>query len=212
MIASRELCQYPRSPLRRGPRTAHLLAAALLPSLLIGPGPSAHAVGPYGKLDTAGQRLPDSARNWACVEDSGTGLVWEHKTNDSSLRDVNNTYSWTALKSANRERYNEKDGGSCTGGIDCDTASYARRLNEDKLCGFDDWRVPTRVELKTLRTTSSESPKIDQTYFPYTWESVYWASSGEREKPLSIDFGDGFDYINRHSRAKYLRLVRGDSE
>ncbi len=199
MIASHEPHRHPRPP---------LLSRTLLSGLLLGITLSAQAAGPYSKLDDAGQRVSESARNWACVVDAGSDLVWENKANDSSLRDVNNTYSWRALQSANRERYNEQDGGSCTGDIDCDTATYINQLNKDKLCGFDDWRGPTRIELKTLLQDGNEIPKIDQTYFPHTWESVYWASSGEDEKPLSVDFGNGFDYINRHSRAKYLRAVR----
>jgi hypothetical protein len=176
--------------------------------LALGVSLPAAAANQFVKLDAQGQAMARSAEA-ACVLDDASGLVWEAKRNDSSLRDVNNTYSWLPLSDNNKGRYDEADGGSCTGDIKCDTASYVRAVNDDKLCGFSDWRVPTRDELNGIRVSQSELPKIDIDFFPHTWESVYWASSGRDEQARSVDFGDSFDYINRHSRVKYLRLVRG---
>lgn len=171
----------------------------------------ANAANQFSKLDQNGNRVNSTEAQAACVKDDSTGLTWEAKSNDSTLRDVNNTYSWMPLNADNKGKFDEKDAGSCTGGISCDSAGYVRAVNKAKLCGHSDWRVPTRKELMSIRVAGAKLPKIDQAFFPHTWESVYWASSGRDERARNVDFGDGFDYINQHSRAKYLRLVRGNN-
>jgi len=41
----------------------------------------------YTKLDAGGNALSDSAASWAMVRDNVTGLIWEMKTDDGSVRD-----------------------------------------------------------------------------------------------------------------------------
>ena len=53
----------------------------------------------YTKIANNGLRLPDSATlgtnptDWACTKDNNTGLVWEVKTTDGGLRDMNYYYA-----------------------------------------------------------------------------------------------------------------------
>lgn len=48
----------------------------------------------YTKLDSNGNTLPVSAASWAMVRDNVTGLIWEKKTDDGSVHDKDNTYTW----------------------------------------------------------------------------------------------------------------------
>jgi hypothetical protein len=48
----------------------------------------------YTKMDASGNDLPASASSWAMVRDNVTKLVWEVKTDDGSIRDKDNKYTW----------------------------------------------------------------------------------------------------------------------
>ena len=48
----------------------------------------------YTKLDENANDLPDEATEWAMVRDNVTGLIWEVKTDDSSIHDRDNEYNW----------------------------------------------------------------------------------------------------------------------
>ena len=48
----------------------------------------------YTKLDASGSALPDSATEWVMVRDNVTGLIWEVKTDDNSIHDKDNLYTW----------------------------------------------------------------------------------------------------------------------
>ena len=48
----------------------------------------------YTKLDAQGNDLDDSAASWTMVRDNVTGLIWEVKTDDGSVHDKDNTYTW----------------------------------------------------------------------------------------------------------------------
>ena len=52
----------------------------------------------YTKLDGSGGVLPDSAAAWSMVKDNVTGLIWENKTDDGTIHDKDNTYSWDDSK------------------------------------------------------------------------------------------------------------------
>jgi len=48
----------------------------------------------YTKQDAEGNDLPDSATEWVMVKDNVTGLIWEVKTDDGSIHDKDNEYTW----------------------------------------------------------------------------------------------------------------------
>ena len=48
----------------------------------------------YTKLDAQGNELSDSAASWVMVRDNVTGLIWEVKTDDGSIHDKDNEYTW----------------------------------------------------------------------------------------------------------------------
>lgn len=72
---------------------------------------------------------------------------------------------------------------SCHASGRCRTELFAQDVNATTLamCGYRDWRIPTRRELLTLvhAGTASPNPSVDQTYFPNIstghWE--FWTST-----------------------------------
>lgn len=137
----------------------------------------------YTKIANNGSELPattslgTAAKAWACTRDNVTGLLWEVKTTDpNGLRYTLNTYTWYDPNPAtNGGLVGFQDGGSCVGGISCDTHSYVRAVNATKLCGKTNWRMPYVNELMSLEDYS-RGKSINPTYFPNT--EAYWYLSG----------------------------------
>jgi hypothetical protein len=166
----------------------------------------------FVKIADSGEVLDDNEARWECVEDRGSKLVWEVKKNDGGIRDRDYSYSW--FSEINGEKIGVSNGGRCKGGVSCDTSSYARAMNEQKLCGYSDWRLPTREELETL-VEFTENPKeatINNTYFPEAVPSWYWTSSENPQREgyaWYVLFRNGIALNDLKERPKHIRLVRG---
>lgn len=179
-----------------------------------GPGASVD----YTKLDGSGQPLTDQAaiytiEPWQCVRDNVTGLMWEVKTIDGGLRDQGNEYTWyNPNPDENGGAPGRRDGGTCAGGIDCDTHSYVQAVNEAGLCGYNDWRMPTRNELRSIVDYRAEFPAIDQGHFPNTIALSYWSADPNPTYPnyaWHTDFRFGLaSYYYFKEGPKPVRLVR----
>lgn len=175
-----------------------------------------HAGFSFTKLDGNGQPLAASATEWSCVKDNVTGLMWEIHTDDGGLRDKNNTYSWyNSDATTNGGDAGTQNGGSCAGGIACDTLSYVTAVNAQGLCGYHDWRLPTVTELQGLvdfSLVASPALAIDTKYFPDSVSSDYWSPSAEAGNGASnawaINFNTAGVDIFYKSNAMSLRLVR----
>jgi len=181
-----------------------------------------HAGFSFTKLDSNGQPLTSSATEWSCVKDNVTGLIWEIHTDhgvltkDGGLRDKGNTYSWYNPDSTtNGGDAGTQNGGSCIGGIACDTWSYVTAINAQGLCGYHDWRLPTVTELQGLVDYSVprfSNSAIDMSYFPDTRQGLeYWSSStaaGNNSNAWVVyfDFGDT-EWSSKLNNLQ-LRLVR----
>jgi hypothetical protein len=124
----------------------------------------------FVKRGANGQVLSEEATEWAAVQDNETGLIWEAKTNDGKLQDSQHTFTWYDPEA---EVVGKENGGKCQG-CRCDTAAYVKRINEMKLAGASDWRVPTIAELETLLKDKSA---IDQGYFPYIQPDWYCSAT-----------------------------------
>lgn len=129
--------------------------------------------------------LPDSADKWDCVLDQVTGLYWEKKNTDGGPRDYRNKYGWGGVgKSSNS--YGNTELGFWEGlfaldkyeslpslhslykynqyspdRLSSDWNDLVNSANQENLCGFNDWRLPTVFELKTLNTFYSEQKGDD---------------------------------------------------
>lgn len=76
--------------------------------------------------------------------------------------------------------------------------------------GFDDWRLPSIVELKTLlAVVDQQNPAIDSAAFPNTPPSNYWSSSvDDGNWLLGVNFLDGKTLGYGPSNKNHVRFVR----
>ncbi len=171
----------------------------------------------FTALDSSGNPTsPGSGTNpHACVRDNVTGLVWEVKTDDGGLRDKDWNYTW--YNSNSPDGYpGTSDGGTCYQSGHCDTEKYVADVNAAGLCGYHDWRMPTRKELANIADLGRADPAIDPTYFPNTQSRTYHSASPQPHTDSSdsysvwnIDFSTGAGSAdNLRDWSECVRLVR----
>jgi len=147
----------------------------------------------YTKLDSQGKELPDSALQWAMVRDNITGLIWENKTDDGSVHDKADTYTWEGAKTL-----------------------LVDQMNSEKFGGYSDWRLPNIKELSFIVKRDNYNPSINKDFFQVTASDIYWSST---EAPYEtstyvryVHFLDGNVYNYYRTYPYYARCVRGDQE
>ena len=178
----------------------------------------------YTKISNSGATLSTTAKlgtgsnDWTCTKDNKTGLIWEVKTTDGGLRDMNNYYSWYEPNASKNGGYSGYQNGGICKGSQCDTYAFTNAVNANGLCGKKDWRMPTIDELKGLITKTSTVNQplnigffIDANYFPNTnyW---YWSSSPSASNSGSawyVYFSNGYSGGNGKNYGDSVRLVRG---
>ena len=165
----------------------------------------------FVKISDSGEALADNEASWDCVEDQQKKLIWEVKKNNGGIRDKDYTYSW--LHTIDDKINGTGNGGRCKGGVNCDTSSYVRAMNEQKLCGYSDWRLPTRQEMETLvdYSTTPQHATINRTYFPEAVPSWYWTASENPQREnyaWYVLFRNGIALNDLKERPKHIRLVR----
>lgn len=170
---------------------------------------------PIIKLNSKGEILNDDSEHWDCLHQKSSGLTWEVKTT-SGLRDSTNTYTWVTQKPLQNEllSWYENRQGKCTGSARCETSDYVTTLNQQKLCNFNDWRLPSRAELESLIVmgAAKDQAKINAKYFPNTLASWYWTSDINESYPeyvWYVLFKNGISLSDKKHNPKHLRLVRG---
>ncbi len=143
----------------------------------------------FTALDASGSATtPSSGANpHPCVRDNVTNLTWEVKTDDGGLRDKDHTYSWYntdgTTNGGNADTQARLDSPGICGSTltNCNTEEYVAAVNvlATALCGFSDWRMPTREELRSIVDYGkSPGPAIDSNFFPNTEPSFFWSASG----------------------------------
>lgn len=118
-----------------------------------------------------------------CVKDNQTGLIWEQKTDDSGLHDKDNLYYYQSINK-----------------------NFIQQLNAQNYCGFNNWRLPTMDELKTIISPINHNPAVDSV-FKNTQSSYYWAYS-DNGYARGINFADGSSNVS--PMQDYVRAVRSD--
>jgi hypothetical protein len=185
----------------------------------------------YTKIANNGSELSDDAKlgtnltDWACTQDNKTGLIWEVKTDDGGLRDMNNRYTnYTA-------DYPKCSGSGCENfkgkyGDSTNTDGFVTDVNSQSLCGKKDWRLPTSHELIGLvycsdgkynaygqctNPDSVNTPTINGTYFPNTNRQTFWSYSPDVDYSATgwcVGFGGYSRYGIKFLYDCGVRLVR----
>lgn len=196
------------------------------------------ATAKYQKISKTGKLLGDNATIWSCVYDHSTGLTWEAKTTDRTLHNRDIEFRWGGLNgSHNRpgvylgrnKRRAELDEIELPKSLMFGDWDYLiNASNDEKLCGYDDWRVPDLYESFSLVRCSTQSRDLDLgcsaqpaddlviglQFFPNTLAEIYWSSSltatsGAQNHAWAIHFSNGSDLKQYRGLYKLVRLVRG---
>lgn len=169
------------------------------------------------KIDAQGKTMAPWSGPWACIYDTKTQLLWETKTDNESIHDGYWTYSWydgTQGVENKGDCYFEKER--------CDTQDLIERLNSEKTCGLDNWRLPTSKELFTLvsRETKPGEPLIAKDFFPHTKRGDYWTKDSRqrlsgtfaylKEGAMAVDFVNGSLTKLPYRNASFVRLVNAE--
>ncbi len=169
-----------------------------------------HAGFSFTKISSTDASLPASETSWNCVKDNVTGLMWEIKTTDGGLHDMNHTYTWYEPDNTkNGGDAGTQNGGSCQGS-QCDTNAYVKAVNSVGYCGYKDWRMPTNQELTSIVDMSRLGRAIDINYFQNT-EREYWSSSPDAlysDSAWYVRFRYGNSYYSYKGLRYLVRLVR----
>jgi len=115
---------------------------------------TSYAAGDDGAVK-AGAALSYTDNGDGTITDKNTQLMWEVKSADGSLDDLNNTYPWAGTCSTS--------GAPCGTAVDCATAQtcnatdgqgtgytifqWVAQLNAQKFARHNDWRIPNVKEL-----------------------------------------------------------------
>ena len=150
-----------------------------------------------------------------CVADTQTGLMWQTKTRDAGLHSAGNTYSWFEPDEANGELdyRGVANAGTCSGS-ECDTSHYVMAVNRVRLCGYDDWRMPSKDELYSINDLRrvATPPTANVEYFPLMQAGEYWTGndySFQYDAAWAWNFELGHDRVDWKKTPKFVRLVRG---
>ena len=144
------------------------------------------------------------------IKDVRTGLFWEKKSDDGSIHDRDNTYSWSTGN-------NSFNGTAAT--------VFLATLNTAPCFGgFCDWRLPTRFELETILDLGNAVPAVPAAFntgctagctvttCSCTRSSLYWSSSTYQNYPnaaWTVGFNYGEAYLEGKTSGYYVRAVRG---
>jgi hypothetical protein len=137
------------------------------------------------KISESGELLKENSKEWSCVLDQSTDLIWEVKSNLPGLRFKDNTYTWFDQKTGVENGEFSKN---CNWQDSCNSKKYIAKLKERNVCNQNNWRLPTEKELNSLIIYGDDEPLINSRFFPNTKKGHYWSSTSFLEKPnLAID-------------------------
>jgi len=148
------------------------------------------------------------------VTDYDEGLVWEQKTNDGSVHDKDNAYTWNTAMGGTTP-----NGTAFTvflGTLNDGTSSFGMPTG-GCFAGHCDWRLPAVEELESIVDSAAPgcstfaSPCIDQTVFGPTVAFASWSATTYSADPAfawHVSFFDGFVAPQSKSGGVHVRAVR----
>ena len=180
----------------------------------------------YVKVSAEGKLLKDDSKEWSCVLDKISGLLWEvkagvdEKYGNTGWHDGDDLFTWYNARPIMNggavgdwnARYDQ-----CAGYQQGQPSSYCNieelvsRVNTDGYCGFNDWRVPLRTELESLVNFGRTMPAIDVNYFPNTKNNYYWSYTpvaGQKTMAWAVSFQFGLTSQLKRDNGRNVRLVR----
>jgi len=153
-----------------------------------------------------------------------TGLIWEVKTpaSDLGLHSRAHTYSWYLSEVEDDPTGTQTSTTASCSLTECNTTNFVEAVNNQGLCNFNDWRMPSHQELLSLvHFGRATGPMLDDFYFPNTVASAsgavwYWTNqssadgaAGEQSSTAwAVDFNSGNDNFLAKSTPVNIRLVR----
>jgi len=156
-------------------------------------------------------RFVDNGDSTIC--DSETGLMWEMKNasdgvvNLNNPRDVDNRYPLTIVAAF-------APGTAFVNFLPRLNGEIASHANSEQLGLYNDWRLPTKAELRGILDCSFDSC-IDPVFGPMNTSLPYWTSTSRTSTSndaWTIRFGFvGFDFVGLRSKSTpyHVRAVRG---
>ncbi len=116
--------------------------------------------------------------------DYDTGLQWEQKTDDGSIHDEQNQYTW----SSNRGRPDGTIFSSLLATLNTPTSADGT-TSTGCFAGHCDWRLPSIVELHGIVDLSAPGCRrgggcLDETVFGPTMPFFYWSATTETDFPV----------------------------
>jgi hypothetical protein len=152
----------------------------------------------------AGATLSYTDNGNGTITDNNTGLVWEKKSNDGTIHDKGNFFTW-----------------------DNAFAEHIAGLNQMKFAGYNDWRLPNVKELQSIVNYQNQNNPVVSPAFnnncttgatvltgSCTTSGGYWSASTYAIIPANawfVDFGPGNVLGDNKSGAAFVRAVRGGS-
>ncbi len=179
----------------------------------------------FSKVDRSGKLLPhqkaswnhngseSDGTQWSCARDNLTGLIWEIKT-ETGIRAKTNQFTWyQELPTSNGGKAGSLSFDACQQTI-CNTGDYIKYLNEIKLCGSDQWRLPRRAELLGIIINHGASPRLDPLIFPdLLANTTYWSSNSympDINNSWAVTTNSGIVVWYPKSKPLNVRLVHSD--
>jgi hypothetical protein len=109
------------------------------------------------------------------------------------------TKPWVTQANYDAQDYNNTVGDTAT--------TYCSEL---VMGGFEDWRLPTVVELQGIVNDGRYNPSIDEVFIN-TYNNYYWSSTSHQSVPNTawiVNFGYGYTFDGYKYYSTYVRCVR----
>lgn len=178
----------------------------------------------FVKVDASGDALPTTAKNWVCVFDRNTKLLWEvnglNQTGFSNAfkyqwaDDLNETFGTTYDPESKIKECSYFSGSPDSNNHKCTTAIYQLATNYMSLCGKQNWSLPNIIEMHSIVTAGQFNPAVDLQYFPFTLSTYYWSSQGfayTEDRAWAMNFAIGKENDVEKSEFHNIMLISRDA-